>query len=131
VSVKKCFVDTNIFLRHLLDDNLPLTKKASEIFESGVWGKIILYSSMVVYLEIYWVLKNQYGYKEANLKAVMLMALKLDVDFNDREVFVSAVKHMDRFNYDLEDAINFYVAKELKVDDFKTFDQKLLRKFNK
>lgn len=131
MSVKRCFVDTNIFLRYLLDDNLPLAKKANEIFESGIWGKTILYSSMVVYLEIYWVLKNQYGYKEANLMAVMLMALKLDVNFNDREVFVLAVKHMDRFNYDLEDAINFYVAKELKIDDFKTFDHKLLKKFSK
>lgn len=127
--MKKYFVDTNIFLRYLRKDNLVQFEISEEYFLNSVWNKHELTSSVVVFMEIYWVLFNVYESKKDNLKKNLLEVLDLKVSFVGKKVFRKAVRDMDKFNYDLEDAFNFYTAKELEVDEFVTFDKKLQKKW--
>lgn len=127
--MKKYFVDTNIFLRYLRKDNLVQFEISEEYFLNSVWNKYELTSSVVVFMEIYWVLFNVYESKKDNLKKNLLEVLDLKVSFVGKKVFRKAVRDMDKFNYDLEDAFNFYTAKELEVDEFVTFDKKLQKKW--
>ncbi len=127
--MKRRFVDTNIFLRYLRKDNLEQFQIAEKCFMNAVWNKHELHSSVVVYMEIYWVLFDVYELKKEELKVSLLEVLDLKVSFVGKKVFRVAVKEMDKFNYDLEDAFNFFTAKELEVDEFVTFDKKLLTRW--
>lgn len=129
--MKSGFVDTNIFLRFLLGDNKDQAKIARKYFDDAVYGKRKLYSSAVVFLEIYWVLGNVYGHKKMVLKNSLLEVLGLNVEFLGGDVLDKAVSNMEAFNYDLEDAINFYTAKNMGIDEFVTFDKKLQKVWGK
>lgn len=129
--MKKFFVDTNVFMRYLRKDNLEQSKIAEKYFMNAVWGKYELRASVVVFMEIYWVLTNVYEQKKEILKERLLEVLDLKVGFVGKKVFGTAVQEMDKFNYDLEDAFNFYTAKELEVVDLVTFDKKLQKLWKK
>lgn len=123
------FVDTNLFVRSVVNDNKEQSAKAAKLFKDAVFGKVTLKSSVIVFFEIFWVLRNRYGLEKGALKEVLLNVLNLKVSFVGKKVFRKAVQEMDKFNYDLEDAFNFYTAKELEVNDFVTFDKKLQKKW--
>ena len=55
------FVDTNYFLRLLIGDNVKQHLEAKQLFRQGAAGKVRLFSSAVVWLEIYWVMSSFYG----------------------------------------------------------------------
>lgn len=129
VKGKRFFIDTNVFLRSVLDDNLLQAEEARLLFESSVLNKIELKTSVVVIFEAAWVLKSYYNITKEALRKVLLDILELKVSFFGKKVFKLAVRDMEKFNYDLEDAFNFYTAKELEVDEFVTFDKKLQKKW--
>ena len=129
VKAKRFFIDTNVFLRSVLDDNLLQAKEARLLFESSVLNKIELKTSVVVIFEAAWVLKSYYNVTKEALRKVLLDILELKVSFFGKKIFKLAVRDMDKFEYDLEDAFNFYTAKELEVDEFVTFDKKLQKKW--
>lgn len=53
------FVDTNYFLRFLLEDNKAQAQKVKQLFETASRGEgEELTTSLVVFFEIYWVLTS-------------------------------------------------------------------------
>lgn len=129
--MKKYFVDTNYFLRFLIGDSFDQAKKARDFFADSLRLNRNLISSVVVFFEIYWILDHHYGIKEKRLVDSLLSVLKMSVDFGDDGVLLNAVLVMSSYGYDLEDSFNMSYALSLGVDEFKTFDKKLQRKFIK
>ena len=127
--MKVCFVDTNIYLRFLRKDNPDQFKFADKLFTDAVFNKLKLRSSLIVFFEIYWVLKKLYGQMGEDLQNNLMGVLDLRVKFSKKKILKVAVQDMDKFEYDLEDAFNFYIAKEQDVDEFVTFDKKLQKKW--
>lgn len=127
--MKTVFVDTNYFLRFLKKDNISQYKLAEKLFLDAVLNRVELKSSIVVFFEIYWVLKKFYDVNKKDLKSSLLGVLELKVAYSKEKLLKLAVKNMEKFNYDLEDAFNFYSAKEMEVDEFVTFDRKLFSKY--
>lgn len=122
---KRIFVDTNLFLRSVLGDNVAQAKVASELFESAVLNKAELKTTVVVFFEVAWVLRSYYRVLKEDLKKVLTDLLDLKVTFVGEKVLRKSVREIERFGYDLEDAFNFYSAKEMEVEEFATFDEKL------
>ena len=58
-EIKSVFVDTNVFLRFLLEDVVSQQTIVDKIFEDSASGKIVLNSSIIVFFEKYWVLKKE------------------------------------------------------------------------
>ena len=54
------FIDTNYFLRLLLQDDDNQHKKAEKLFLEAAEGKVLVFTSIIVIFEIYWVLKSHY-----------------------------------------------------------------------
>lgn len=124
------FVDTNYFLRFLLKDNTKQHNQAKELFNSGVQGKCKLFSSTIVYFEIYWVLHSFYGKNKKELCAILENILRLEfIDFEEREILFEAVDLFKDSNLSLEDCYNYSYSKHKKATDIKTFDQILHKKF--
>jgi len=54
------FIDTNIFLRYLTNDDPVKAKRAEVLFRDAVHGKAVLTTSLLVIAEIVWTLESFY-----------------------------------------------------------------------
>lgn len=126
------FVDTNYFLRFLLNDILEQHKQVKNLFLSGSEGKVDLVTSTIVFFEIYWVISSYYEKEKTEIVGVLKKILRLTfIKLEEREILLNSLILFEKTNLDLEDCYNLYYAKFQKVDSFKTFDKKLEREFSK
>lgn len=126
-EIKSVFVDTNIFLRFLLEDISSQQTISRKIFEDGALGKIVINSSVIVFFEIYWVLKSSCDLEGDDLFEKLRQILKMTVRFENCEILSKSVESMPKFGFDLEDSYNANYSETIDVDKFITFDQKLTK----
>ncbi|MBM3284214.1 type II toxin-antitoxin system VapC family toxin [Candidatus Gottesmanbacteria bacterium] len=120
------FVDTNYFLRFLLKDNKDQFLEAKELFGKGALGEIQLFTSLVVFFEIYWVLSSFYKKEKSELIKVLTNVLSMGfIKYENAEILFKAVQFFSQNKLDLEDSYNIIYAKESGAKSFKTFDQRL------
>lgn len=126
-EIKSVFVDTNVFLRLILEDVASQQAIVQKIFEDGALGKINLNSSIIVFFEIYWVLKSSCDIAGVDLVEKLRQVLRLTVRFERHELLSKSVESMPKLGFDLEDSYNANYSDTINVDKFITFDQKLTK----
>lgn len=126
------FVDANYFVRYIENDNELQVAEINKLFVKGASGEEELVSSMVVFFEIYWLMKTYYGKKKDDLVAVLRNVLNLSfIKWENQKKLTEAVELMKKTNYDLEDAYNLVYAKSVKANVMGSFDKKLQRVWTK
>ena len=124
------FVDTNYFLRFLLKANSEQHSIAKNLFLSAAKGKTELFTSLIVFFEIYWVLKSYYEKNKDELNKTLNKILNLTfIVFHEKERLVNSLKIYKKTTLSLEDCYNLVLAKELPVKDFASFDENLKKYF--
>ncbi len=124
------FVDTNFFLRFLLADNKEQFEEVKNLFSQAAEGRIKLFTSIVVYFEIYWVLSSFYKQNKLDTASTLEQILEMKFIFlEEKEVLEIALKMFADSNLSLEDCFNLAFAKSKKAKAFKTFDPKLTKYF--
>lgn len=122
------FVDANYFVRYIENDNELQVAEINKLFVKGASGEVELVSSMVVFFEIYWLMKTYYGKKKNDLVAVLRNVFNLSfIKWENQKKLTEAVELMKKTNYDLEDAYNLVYAKSVKASVMGSFDKKLQR----
>lgn len=124
------FVDTNFFLRFLLKDIAHQYNEAEALFIQAADGEINLVTSTVVIFEIERVLGDFYGLEKTEIIPLLETILQLKINLSEVETIQQAIDLYKTTNLDLEDCYNLFYAKQLRVEDFKTFDEKLKKKFH-
>ncbi|MBU0974988.1 PIN domain-containing protein [Patescibacteria group bacterium] len=122
------YVDTNYFLRFFLDDNQKQTEVVRELFEKGSQDEVDLRSSIVVFLEVYWVLKSFYSFPKSQITELLGAMLKMDfIKFDDEKIMLQAIKLFSDNNLNLEDCFHLAYVLENNGEDKKlaTFDKRL------
>jgi len=128
--MKKCFIDTNYFLRFLLKDDEKQFNTVYSLFQKGMSKEIQLFTSVVVFFEIYWVLYSFYKNKKNKIIEFLKNILKLTfIDFENKTILEDAIILFQKFNLDLEDCYNLAYAKLKKANEFNTFDKILNKLF--
>ena len=126
------FVDTNYFLRFLLADQEGQHQTAKTLFKKAATGEVDLFTSLVVFLEIYWVLASFYKKEKGELVDRLEGLLSMTfIDFQDRDVLSGAVRVFKETSLDLEDAYNLVYASANGARELKTFDQQLQKVYKK
>lgn len=126
------FVDTNYFLRFLLNDVNQQHLEAKQLFLSASEGKQKLFTSTIVFFEIYWVLSSFYEKKKVEVAIALQNVLELKfVSIKERQILANSIEHFKQTGLDLEDCYNIAYAKSKAADNFKTFDVKLMKAFGK
>ena len=126
------FVDTNYFLRYLLADDQRQYKIAKQLFLNGSRGKVKLISSTIVFFEIYWVLKSYYSVPKNKLLQTLSSVLQMQfVRFAERDILGETINLFGSTALSLEDCYNLSFVKTNKIEEFKTFDEKLVKQWNK
>lgn len=124
-EIKSVFVDTNIFLRFLLEEIDSQQIISRKIFEDGALGRIVLNSSIIVFFEIYWVLKSSCDLGDNDLFEKLRQILKMTVRFENHELLSKSVESMQKFGFDLEDSYNANYSETIAASKFMTFDKRL------
>lgn len=126
------FIDTNFFLRFLLDD-LPNQKdEAVKLFTKASSGQEKLVTNIIVIFEIYWVVKNLYGVKHSLTKQFLTKVCNFSfVYLDNKQIIIKAIENFHKFNYDLEDSYHYYFCQSKNINNIATFDKKLKNKFKK
>lgn len=126
------FIDTNYFLRFLLNDISEQHNLVEKLFVRASEGKESLLTSTIVFFEIYWVLSSYYEKEKLEIVDVLQKILKLTfIELQEREVLLSSLNLFNETSLDLEDCYNLYFAKLEKVSSFGTFDKELEKEFIK
>jgi len=126
--MKTCFIDTNYFLRLFLKDNLSQFKKVYSLFQQAINQEAQLYTSVVVFFEIYWVLSS--FYKKNKRKCISFLDKFLKMEFVNIENRVILNKTLQLFiitNLELEDCYNIAYYQNNSLNNFSTFDNKIVK----
>ena len=125
------FVDTNYFLRFLLADNKEQFEEVKSLFGQAAEGRVKLFTSIIVYFEIYWVLSSFYKQNKIDTLNTLEKILEMEFVFlEEHEILGDALKIFANSNLSLEDCYNLAFAKSRSAKVFKTFDKKLSKYFS-
>ena len=81
------FVDTNYFIRFLINDIPEQHKKAKSLFERGISGKLGLCTSVIVFFELFWVFSSYYEKNKMEVIDILRKVLKMDfIQLENREI---------------------------------------------
>lgn len=118
------FVDTNIFLRYLTNDN-PIADKIDKYFKQAVKGEIKLTTSELVIAEIIWVLESYYEFPKDK---IVEMASKIintkGIAVINSDMLLAALDIYAEKNIDFIDAFNISLMKKMNLINILTLDKK-------
>jgi len=118
------FVDTNIFLRFLVND-IPQQADACEaIFRKAVAGEEALYTTDMVVAEIVWVLESYYELSSSEVRTKVEKILNTpNLTCDNKEIIIRALALYDEKRIDYIDAYNACVIKTKGIGDIYSYDK--------
>src|SRR3989344_7244108 len=124
------FIDTNYFLRFLLDDIPAQHNEARTTLKEAASGKLQLVTSAVVIFETHWVLLSAYSKNKEQVATALESILRMSfINSEHGSLLSQAVSVYKESSLGFVDAFNLLYAKSQGAKDFKTFDIKLSKKF--
>ena len=118
------FVDTNIFLRFLVND-IPQQADACEaIFRRAVAGEEALYTTDMVIAEIVWVLESYYDLSRSEVRTKVEKILNTqNLTCDSKETIICALVLYDEKRIDYIDAYNACIIKMKGIDEIYSYDK--------
>jgi predicted nucleic acid-binding protein len=126
--MKSYFIDTNFFLRLLLKDNERQFKKVYGLFQKAIKGEIKIFTSVVVFFEIYWVLSSFHKRNKPKNINCLEKILKMEfLEIENKATLTKALVLFKQFSLELEDCYNIAFFRQYSLSEFATFDKKILK----
>ena len=121
-------LDTNILVRYLTQDHPVQSLQASEIMERRLTEETPGFVSIVVMVEIVWVLERAYGLTGREIAAALERILQTDVLVvqNEQEVFTAMIA-LKKGQGSFADAVIAALGARANCSCTLTFDRKALR----
>ena len=118
------FVDTNIFLRFLVND-IPQQADACEaIFRRAVAGEEALYTTDMVIAEIVWVLESYYDLSRSEVRTKVEKILNTqNLTCDSKETIIHALVLYDEKRIDYIDAYNACIIKIKGIGEIYSYDK--------
>ena len=118
------FVDTNIFLRFLVND-IPQQADACEaIFRKAVAGEEALYTTDMVIAEIVWVLESYYDLSRSEIRTKVEKILNTqNLTCDSKETIICALVLYDEKRIDYIDAYNACIIKIKGIGEIYSYDK--------
>lgn len=121
----KIFIDTNIFLRYLTNDDPAMANKIERIFQQALNGKTALVTNAFVIAEIIWVLESFYKRPKEDIENMVSKIMNTKgLEVKDSRLLFKALDLYVSENIDFTDA---YIAIYMKQNGWNrilTFDKK-------
>jgi len=117
------FVDTNIFLRFLVNDDPKKADACELLFRKAVEGEERLFTTEMVIAEIVWVLESYYQLdKRAIRESVEKILNTPNLHCPNRDIILHAIITYEEKNIDFIDAYNAYQMKSSGISELYSYD---------
>ena len=127
--MKTYFVDTNLFIRYLANDDIEKANRVEELLDKAALGKVRLITCEVVLAEVVWVLESYYDLNKVQI-AEHLEAILATPGLNvlNGKVVEKAIEYYQNENIDFIDAYIVSLMNRLNISSIYSFDKKHLKR---
>ena len=118
------FVDTNVFLRFLVNDDQAKADACEKLFRNATAGNVVLFTSDMVIAEIVWVLESYYELKKTDIRNCVEKILNTrNLHCLNKELIISALSIYVEKNIDFIDAYNAFMLRRDEIAEIYSYDQ--------
>jgi predicted nucleic-acid-binding protein len=119
------FVDTNVFLRFLTNDDATKAQRAEALFKKAIAGKLKLETSVLVIAEIIWTLESFYRLAKADIAEKVGIILNTpNLRCPSADVVLEALDIYVTKNVDFIDAFHGVMLRDAGIQRILTYDKK-------
>lgn len=123
--MKKVFIDTNLFIRYLVNDVPSQADQVDRLFDLAEDGQIALITGPPVFFEIAWTLKSFYGMDRKGIYECLSAIIGIPgLEIPDLEIIEDTLELYNNTSADFSDAYIAVLSKSLKADEIATFNLK-------
>jgi predicted nucleic acid-binding protein len=119
------FVDTNVFVRGLVDDDQVRSPLSRRLFERAAAGDIALATSESVVAEVFYVMTSRVLYGVPRLRAAELIRAVLvhsRIHLEHKASILAAIDLYENSNLDFEDCLSVQHVLRLGLDGIYSYD---------
>ena len=123
--MKKSFVDTNLFIRYLTNDDPVKADRVEKLLDLAAGGSVKLVTTELVIAEIVWVLESYYGLTNAAIAPLVRGILATQgVEVINGALVGRAVELYEGEGIDFIDGYIAAVMEKNGIDELYSFDRK-------
>jgi len=125
--MKSCFVDTNLFVRYLTDDDAEKADRVEALLGEASEGRVRLVTADLVLVELIWVLESSYDLKPVEIAPMIRSILATPgMEVINGALLAKALDHYEGNHIDIVDGYIAVLMEKLNITDVYSFDRKHL-----
>lgn len=125
--MNRCFVDTNLFIRYLTNDDPTLADRVEQLLDDAAAGSVQLVTTELVMAESVWVLESSYRLTHAQIAPLIRGILATPgMDVINGDLVGKALVMYELQNIDFVDAYIAALMEKQGIKDIYSFDRKHL-----
>jgi uncharacterized protein len=125
--MSKCFVDTNLFIRYLTNDEPALADRVEKLLDNAAAGAAQLITTELVIAETVWVLETSYKLKNREVAPLIRGILATPgLEVTSADQISRALMLYELQNIDFVDASITVFMKKQGISDIYSYDRKHL-----
>lgn len=129
--MRKYFVDTNIFIRYLVNDEPDHTDRIEKLLDKAEKREITLVTGPPVFFELAWTLKSFYEMKKDDIYTCLISIAAIPgLDVIDINVVTESLEVYKENPVEFSDAYISVLSKKLNTDGVITFNKKHFNKLD-
>ena len=129
--MKKIFVDTNLFIRYLINDIPSQIDKVENLFDLAKKGDVRLITGPPVFFEMAWTLKSFYKMGRKRIYEYLSSILGLPgLEVTDLDILEEALELFYHTSSDFSDAYIAISSKRVGAESVATFNVKHFKNLN-
>jgi len=125
--MNKCFVDTNLFIRYLTNDDPLLADRVEKLLDEAASGNIALISTELVIAETVWVLESSYNLSHLEIAPLIKGILATTgLEIINGDIVGCALMAYEQKNIDFVDSYIVALMDKRGIKDIYSYDRKHL-----
>ncbi len=125
--MKTVFVDTNIFIRYLTNDDPVKADKVDRLLDKAAKGKVLLVTAELVVAEVVWVLESFYGLKNDTIgQMIKAILITPGLKVINGSLVEKAIDYYLTYNIDFIDGYIAAVMEQKGINEIFSYDKKHL-----
>lgn len=123
--MRRAFVDTNLFIRYLTNDDPAKAVRVEQLLDQAAAGEVLLVTTEMVLAETVWVLESSYGLSNAQVAPLLRGILATPgLEVLNAGLVSRALEHYEALNVDFVDGYIAAVMEKQGIDEICSFDKK-------
>ena len=129
--MSRCFVDTNLFIRYLTNDDPALADRVEKLLDDAAIGAVQLVTTELVIAETVWVLESSYHLNNARIAPLVRGILATQgLEVINGDLIGKALVMYELQNIDFVDAYIAALMEKQGIHDIYSYDRNHLSRVN-